>query len=88
MPFGLKTAPSLFQAAMVKIFEPILFSALIYIDDILLFSSNEQAHAKLLYQFHNIITHHGIMLSETKMIIGVPIIEFLGMTITNGTYTP
>ncbi len=37
MPFRLKFAPSLFQKAIVRIFEPILHSALIYIDDILLF---------------------------------------------------
>ncbi|KAH9680179.1 hypothetical protein KPL71_026455 [Citrus sinensis] len=38
LPFGLKVAPSLFQKAMVKIFSSILHHALIYIDDILLFS--------------------------------------------------
>ncbi|KAH9801309.1 hypothetical protein KPL71_000978 [Citrus sinensis] len=37
LPFGLKTAPSIFQKSMVKIFQPILHHALIYIDDILLF---------------------------------------------------
>ena len=35
MPFGLKTAPLLFQKAMIKIFQPILHLDLIYIDDIL-----------------------------------------------------
>jgi hypothetical protein len=44
MPFGLKTAPSIFQKAMTTIFQPILHSALVYIDDILLFSKNYQAH--------------------------------------------
>ena len=38
LPFGLKTAPSIFQKSMVHIFQPILHHALIYIDDILLFS--------------------------------------------------
>ncbi|WVZ08580.1 hypothetical protein V8G54_021926 [Vigna mungo] len=40
LPFGLKVAPSLFQKAMTKIFEPILENAIIYIDDILLFSKD------------------------------------------------
>ena len=37
MLFGLKIAPSLFQKAMTKIFDPIMENALIYIDEILLF---------------------------------------------------
>ena len=44
LPFGLKVTPSLFQKAMVKIFSSILHHALIYIDDILLFSHNHQTH--------------------------------------------
>ena len=44
MPFGLKTAHSLFQKAMIKIFQPILHSALVYIDDILLFSNTWEEH--------------------------------------------
>ncbi|KAK0572645.1 hypothetical protein LWI29_034803 [Acer saccharum] len=41
LPFGLKTAPSLFQKAVTRIFHPLLHSALIYIDDILLFSPDD-----------------------------------------------
>jgi hypothetical protein len=55
MPFGLKTAPSIFQKAMAEIFQPILHSALLYIDDILLFSKNDHAHEQLLLQFFEII---------------------------------
>ena len=47
LPFGLKVAPSLFQKAMVKIFSPILHHALIYINDILLFSHNHQTHHQI-----------------------------------------
>lgn len=48
MLFGLKTAQSLFQKAMIKIFQPILNSALVDIDDILLFSNSIEEHFKLL----------------------------------------
>ncbi|KAG8488426.1 hypothetical protein CXB51_016475 [Gossypium anomalum] len=44
MPFGLKTAPSLFQKAMTRIFQPIMENALVYIDDILLYSQDEESH--------------------------------------------
>ncbi|PKI46080.1 hypothetical protein CRG98_033535 [Punica granatum] len=43
MPFGLKTAPSLFQKTMCRVFAPIMDQALVYIDDILLFSPSEEA---------------------------------------------
>ena len=40
LPFGQKVAPSLFQKAMTRVFELLLNSALIYIDDI--YSSSHQ----------------------------------------------
>ena len=67
MPFGLKVAHSLFQKAMVKIFSPILHHALVYINDILLFSTNHQTHQNLLLDFFDIVQTHGIMLSERKV---------------------
>ena len=71
MAFGLKTAPSLFQKSMTKIFQPILHTTLIYIGDILIFFENEAQHFTLLEQFYQIVHSHGIMSSEKKIIIGV-----------------
>ena len=88
LPFGLKTAPSIFQKSMVQIFQPILHSALIYIDDILLFSGAPDDHRHLLNQFFDIIQFHGIMLSAKKSTIATHTIEFLGMTIKDGHYQP
>ncbi|KAK1549814.1 hypothetical protein Q3G72_008377 [Acer saccharum] len=88
LPFGLKTAPSLFQKAVTRIFHPLLHSALIYIDDILLFSPDETSHNLLLQQFHDIVNQYGIMLSEKKSIVRRSEIEFLGMHIANGQYQP
>ena len=70
MPFGLKVAPSLFQKAMIKIFEPILHHALIYIDDVLLFSNDHNSHQDLLSHFLKIVDSRGIMLSDKKSILG------------------
>nr|GEW82964.1 RNA-directed DNA polymerase homolog [Tanacetum cinerariifolium] len=88
MSFGLKNAPSAFQKAMLAIFEPILANILVYIDDILLFSPNEQYHAELLSKFYSLVTKYGIMLSEKKMEVGVTTIQFLGMEISDGRYQP
>jgi hypothetical protein len=84
MYFGLKIDPSIFQKAMATIFHPILHSSLLYIDDILLFPKNDQAHEQLLLQFFEIINQEGIVLSEKKSFIGIPEIEYLGMKISNG----
>jgi hypothetical protein len=67
MLFGLKVAPLLFQKAMIKVFKLMFHSALIYIDDMLLFSKDKESHATLLKQFAEIIHHHSIMLFESKM---------------------
>ncbi|KAG8502654.1 hypothetical protein CXB51_001139 [Gossypium anomalum] len=88
MPFGLKTAPSLFQKAMTRIFHPIMEKALVYIDDILLYSQDEESHVRLLQQFHSLILKYGIMLSEKKMKIKKSEINFLGMDIKDGKYQP
>lgn len=87
LPFGLKTAPSLFQQAMVRIFSPIMPHILIYIDDLLLFLESPEDHHKLLHQFSTLIDHHGIMLSQAKMEIGKREIDFVGTHIHDGTYT-
>ena len=78
-PFGIKVAPSLFQKAMTKIFEPILENTLVYVDDILLFSKDIASHKKLLNEFFEIAYQHGIMLSEKKIQLAQSQIDFLGM---------
>ncbi|KAH9734689.1 hypothetical protein KPL71_017455 [Citrus sinensis] len=60
---------------------PILHHALIYIDDILLFSGSHDEHRQLLTQFYDIIQSHGIMLSAKKSTIATDNIEFLGLTL-------
>ncbi|KAK9287735.1 hypothetical protein L1049_016175 [Liquidambar formosana] len=87
MLFSLKTAPSHFQKVMINLFKPLLANALIYIDDILLFSKDHDSHALLLSKFYQLVKTHGIMLSEKKMFISQDKIDFLGMTIFDGKYT-
>ena len=56
-------------------------------DNILLFSKDEDSHAKLLTEFYNLVKSQGIMLSEKKMVIGQSSIDFLGVNILDGKYT-
>ncbi|KAH9649408.1 hypothetical protein KPL70_025976 [Citrus sinensis] len=88
LPFGLKTAPSIFQKAMTQIFQPLLHHTLVYIDDLLLFSGTPEEHQVLLQQFHDITAHYGIMLSDKKSTIATDTVEYLGMQIKNGFYQP
>ncbi|KAH9716937.1 hypothetical protein KPL71_021642 [Citrus sinensis] len=88
LPFGLKTAPSIFQKAMTQIFQPLLHHTLVYIDDLLLFSGTPEEHQVLLQQFHDIVDQYGIMLSDKKSTIATDTVEYLGMQIKNGFYQP
>ena len=72
---------------MVTLFQPLLANALIYVDDILLFSKDADSHEKLLAEFYNLVKSQGSMLSKKKMVIGKTSIEFLGMTISDGKCT-
>ncbi|QBA88842.1 polyprotein [Aglaonema bacilliform virus] len=83
MPFGLKNAPSIFQRKMDNCFKDTEGFIAVYIDDILVFSQNETEHEKHLRIMLNICRKHGLILSPSKMKIGVPIIHFLGATIGN-----
>ena len=72
---------------MVTLFQPFLTNALIYVDDILLFSKDAESNERLLTEFYNLVKSQGIMLSEKKMVIGKPSIDFLGVSILDGKYT-
>nr|KYP68911.1 polyprotein [Cajanus cajan] len=88
LPFGLKVAPSLFQRAITKILEPLLDNAIIYIDDILLFSKDMENHKKPLNQFLERANLYGIMFLEKKIQLAQQEIDFLGMKFSQGTYQP
>ena len=83
MPFGLKNAPAVFQRKMDQCFKDTDEFIAVYIDDILVFSRNEEEHAKHLEIMLGICEKWGLILSPTKMKIAVPEIEFLGAVIGN-----
>ncbi|RDX72216.1 hypothetical protein CR513_48326, partial [Mucuna pruriens] len=59
--FQMPNINALFQKVMIRIFEPLLDHAIIYIDDILLFSKDIETHKVLLNQFFDIASHYGLM---------------------------
>ncbi|GJU62048.1 Orf y [Tanacetum coccineum] len=84
MPFGLKNAPAIFQRKMDKCFKGTEAFIAVYIDDILVFSKNEEEHARHLNIMLQICKSNGLVLSPTKMKIAVSRIDFLGVVIGEG----
>ncbi|KAI0518920.1 hypothetical protein KFK09_006357 [Dendrobium nobile] len=83
MPFGLKNVPAVFQRKMDYCFKGTENFIAVYIDDILVFSKNNQEHAEHLKIMLKICKDNELVLSPTKMKIGVSTIDFLGATIGN-----
>jgi len=81
MPMGLKNAPQIFQRQMDTIFSNCSEICLIYVDDIVIFSSNIANHAAHLLQFVQKSRDHGLILSAKKAEITKNQIEFLGLKI-------
>lgn len=67
MPFGLKNGPSIFQRTMQNILAPFLWLfALVYIDDIVVYSHNYEDHLLHLDQVLEAIEKAGLTLSPKK----------------------
>nr|AFO11489.1 polyprotein [Sugarcane bacilliform virus] len=83
MPFGLKNAPAIFQRKMDQCFRGTEGFIAVYIDDILVFSEDEEQHAEHLWKMLQICKKNGLILSPSKYKIGVKKVDFLGSTIGN-----
>nr|KYP53754.1 Enzymatic polyprotein [Cajanus cajan] len=88
MPMGLKNAPSEFQNIMNTILNPYSKFALVYIDDVLIFSESIEQHLKHLKIFKNLIKRNGMVISQKKIKLAQTKIRFLGHDIYQGTITP
>ncbi|XP_031254529.1 uncharacterized protein LOC116112544 [Pistacia vera] len=84
MPFGLKSSFPVSESLMKDFYSP-SSTCLFYIDDILLFSKDEESHYVF---FVTLLISYTltIMLFEKKMQLGQTKIDFLGMMIADGMY--
>ena len=85
---GLKNAPSEFQNIMNEIFNPFSSHAIVYIDDVLIFSDSLEQHRKHLRAFLNTIKLNGLVISAPKIKLFQTRVRFLGFDIHHGVIKP
>nr|KYP49423.1 polyprotein [Cajanus cajan] len=73
---------------MNDIFYPYMKFALVYLDDVLIFSNSINQHIEHLNTFINLIKENGLVVSAKKIKIFQTKIRFLGYEIYQGTITP
>jgi len=84
MPFGLTNAPATFQGVMNQIFAPLLRKGvLVFMDDILIYSSSLSEHLELLEQVFLIIQQNQFLLKLSKCSFAQTEIEYLGYCISS-----
>jgi transposase InsO family protein len=84
MPFGLKTAPAIFQSMMEDIFGDMLRSkVLIYLDDILIFSKNEEEHVEHVREVLKRLRKHRLLAKIEKCKFHCRLVDFLGYVISD-----
>ena len=84
MPFGLKTGPSVFQRLTDRILGRYKWQiALVYIDDIIIYSKTFDQHAKDVDTILKLVTKSGITLSPKKSYVAHHSIKALGHRVSN-----
>ena len=79
MPFGLNTAPQIFQRWMDSIFNDLKDFCVVYVDDILVFSRTREDHRKHFKIICSVFQKYGIILSPKKIELEKESIDFLGI---------
>ena len=83
MPFGLRGAPGTFQAVMNHMFfDYIGKGVMVYMDDLLVYSKDEESHAALLSEVLEILWKHKMYPKFSKCQFGARSIEYLGYNVS------
>ena len=83
MPFGLVNAPAAFQRLMTTVFGDMNFeSVLIYLDDIIVFSTTLEEQVKRLSQVFNRLRENGLKLKPSKCHLFQSSVHYLGHVVS------
>jgi hypothetical protein len=82
MPFGLKNAAQAFQRLMDQVCRGLEDFLFVYLDDILVASSNAKEHKRHLRLLFRGLAEHGLVVNVAKCVFGVDTIDFLGHRVT------
>jgi len=83
MPFGLTNAPATFQSLMNTIFAALLRrGVLVFMDNILIYSTTLEEHVKLLAEVFAILEKHQFYIKRSKCVFAQPAVEYLGHVIS------
>jgi len=77
MPFGISSAPAIFQRAMDNILQG-LSNVLCYLDDILITGATDQEHIRNLEEVLKRLQDHGIKVQNSKCTFLGTSVEYLG----------
>ncbi len=84
MPFGLKNAPAIFQAAVEVVLEPVKHIACNYIDDVVIFSESWDQHMHDLKSVIQCLGVAGLTIKKRKCVFGQKYLTYLGHRIGGG----
>lgn len=85
MPFGLSTAPAIFQATMEKVLAPVIGKHThVYLDDIIIASETFEEHKQHLEAVFNLLFKAGFKLNWEKCFFMKQYTEFLGFIVGQG----
>ncbi len=87
MPFGLKNAAQAFQRLMDSICAG-LNGVFVYLDDILIASTDAEQHQRDLIELFSRLETHGLIVNRSKCVFGKKSIEFLGHQVCADGITP
>ena len=89
MPFGLKGAQATFQRLMTSIFGPFLWLILlIYLDDILVFSSSVDQHLERLHLVFSKLRENNLKLKPSKCQLFQTAVEYTGHLVSASGISP
>ncbi len=87
MPFGLKNAPAIFQAAIVAVLKTVAHCCVNYVDDVVVFSKNWEDHLSHLRSVIECLGASGLSIKLKKCCFRSSHLLYLGHRIGSGSFS-